>query len=230
MGFKKGHIPWNKGKKGLQPWHNISGLRPRKKGEFQHTEETKIKMREAKKDKTWEEIFGKEEAERKRKTLREVVHKKLIGRKRPDLTKRNLTNNPMWSKKAQKKSSLTHLIVMNIPEIKEKVLKATLKGMGKRPTSLEKKMIEIIKKQNLPYKYVGDGDFIIGGKCPDFVNINGQKICIEVRHTKVCEKLAKMSFDEYKKERIIHFAKYGWKCIVFDETQVNEEKVRTVIV
>ena len=25
-GFKKGNIPWNKGRKGIQPWHNISGL------------------------------------------------------------------------------------------------------------------------------------------------------------------------------------------------------------
>lgn len=26
-GFKKGSVAWNKGLKGLQPWHNISGLK-----------------------------------------------------------------------------------------------------------------------------------------------------------------------------------------------------------
>jgi hypothetical protein len=37
-------------------------------------------------------------------------------------------------------------------------------------------------QQILPneYKYVGDGEFIIAGKCPDFLNINGKKKLIEL--------------------------------------------------
>jgi hypothetical protein len=31
-GFKKGHRPWNKGKKGRQSWHDTSGLKPFAKG------------------------------------------------------------------------------------------------------------------------------------------------------------------------------------------------------
>ena len=34
--FTKDHVPWLKGIKGLKPWHNISGLRPPKKGEYKH--------------------------------------------------------------------------------------------------------------------------------------------------------------------------------------------------
>jgi len=36
------------GKKGLQSWHNITGLKPRKKGEWKPSKETKLKMSRSK--------------------------------------------------------------------------------------------------------------------------------------------------------------------------------------
>ena len=30
------------------------------------------------------------------------------------------------------------------------------------------------------YKFVGDGQIVIAGKCPDFINVNGQKKLIEL--------------------------------------------------
>jgi 5-methylcytosine-specific restriction endonuclease McrA len=59
-GFIKDGVPWNKGKKGLQvswmkgnkglkPWHNISGFRIRKKGDYKPTKETIEKMIKTKK-------------------------------------------------------------------------------------------------------------------------------------------------------------------------------------
>lgn len=48
------------------------------------------------------------------------------------------------------------------------------------PSSLEEKFQKIINKYNLPYKYVGDGSFIIGHYNPDFINVNGEKIAVEV--------------------------------------------------
>ena len=44
VGFQKGHTSWLKGKKGLQLWHNISGLKPHKKGEYKHSEKTLKKL------------------------------------------------------------------------------------------------------------------------------------------------------------------------------------------
>ena len=66
------------------------------------------------------------------------------------------------------------------PELREKCIKNALIASQKRPTETEKFMIDLIKKYDLSYKYVGNGSFLIGYKNPDFVNINGQKICIEV--------------------------------------------------
>ena len=70
----------------------------------------------------------------------------------------------------------------------------------------------------MPYRYVGDGSFLVGYKNPDFVNVNGQKICIEVAN----------HYHHpypYKKKRIEHFAKWGWKCLVFFEDKVKEDFV-----
>lgn len=74
------------------------------------------------------------------------------------------------------------------------------------------------------YKYVGNGDVIIGGKNPDFINVNGQKKVIEL-------------YGDYwhrgqnPQDRIDHFKKYGFDCLIIwekelkDVVQVNEKIV-----
>jgi len=104
------------------------------------------------------------------------------------------------------------------PDYRNKVITAQLKGLFKRPTSLEKQMINIIRRNNLPYRYTGDGDVLIGYKNPDFVNTEGEKICVEVANTY-------HHTEEYPAERIAHFKKYGWKCIVFRTDKLNEDLV-----
>jgi len=49
-----------------------------------------------------------------------------------------------------------------------------------KPTKPEKKLMEIIDKYELPFKYVGDGGVTIYGLNPDFINCNGEKKIIEV--------------------------------------------------
>ena len=115
-------------------------------------------------------------------------------------------------------------------EYKSKILKASLKGLfKKRPTSLEIQMIKIIQKYKLPYKYTGDGEVLIGFKNPDFVNTNGEKICIDVRHPKINEVFYKISKEEYVQQRVNHFAKYGWRCIVFVTDKLNEDGIIALI-
>lgn len=106
------------------------------------------------------------------------------------------------------------------PEYRDRTIKASLKGLFKRPTSLERQFIKLIEKYNLPYQYTGDGSFLIGYKNPDFVNINGAKICIEVAEPYFHD-------DNYTKERVSHFAKYGWTCYVFlaEDGKLNQVEV-----
>jgi len=103
-------------------------------------------------------------------------------------------------------------------EYKDKAIKAVLKGLLKRPTSLEQETISLFSKYNLPYKYVGDGELIIGGKNPDFVNINGEKKLIEVGNVYHHQ-------GNYIQERKEHFAKYGWETYVFIGDQLNEKQI-----
>ncbi len=101
-------------------------------------------------------------------------------------------------------------------EYRERTIKNILKGTMKRPTSFEDVLLKIIKKYNLPYKYVGDGSFLIGYKNPDFININGDKVCIEVYNDYHHP-------SNYEEIRSKHFAKYGWKTRFVSEDNIDNE-------
>lgn len=158
-------------------------------------------------------MYGKHFSEESKKKMR--LKLSLYSKEASQRMKQmNLIRNPMRDPKSIAKHSKIMKEHWKNLEFRERVIKAQLKGMFKRPTSLERQFIDFFQKYNLPYKYVGDGEFIIGGKCPDFINVNGKKICVEVRNRKVCKYYDKITPEEYEKERKEHFAKYGWKCIV----------------
>lgn len=106
----------------------------------------------------------------------------------------------------------------------------TLKRMLRRrmPSSLEERFQNIIDKRNLPYKYVGNGAFILGSYNPDFINTNSEKIAIEV-FARYYKKRNKISIEEWKKKRTQVFQNYGWKLLFFNEIQVNEKNVLKVL-
>ena len=47
------------------------------------------------------------------------------------------------------------------------------------PNNEERFLVTVFEKYSFPYKFVGDGQVIIGGRNPDFINTNGQKKIIE---------------------------------------------------
>jgi len=149
-----------------------------------------MKISKDRKDKTYEEIYGVEQAKEMRRKQSES-HKG--------------EGNPMYGKQLTKE------------HIK--------KCMRRRiPSSLEKKFQAIINKHNLPYKFVGDGSFIIGHRNPDFINTNSKKIAVEV-YARYYKKRHKLSIEEWKAERTKIFREYGWEIIYFDEVQVKENYV-----
>lgn len=96
------------------------------------------------------------------------------------------------------------------------------------PTSLEKKFLEIVEKNDLPYKFVGNGSFIIAGKNPDFVNVNGKKIAIEV-FAEFYKKMNGRNIDEWRTERKRLFAEYGWDLLFFSQKEVTESYVVNIL-
>lgn len=100
------------------------------------------------------------------------------------------------------------------PEMIKKILKRREKS------DLELKFELIIKKYNLPYIFVGNGEFTIGRKCPDFINLT-KKIAVEVYYRKHKEKF-RGGLDFWKTEREKLFQQHGWKLLFFDERLTAE--------
>jgi len=97
--------------------------------------------------------------------------------------------------------------------------------LSARPTSLEHQFQSMFLKNKINISYVGNNSFYVNGKCPDFIN-KKRKVIVEVRHTKVCEKLNDETFSSYKRRRIAFFNRQGFKCLVFSEKSLsNPEKV-----
>lgn len=119
-------------------------------------------------------------------------------------------------------------------ELEERRIRNMLKGLFKRPTSLEQKFIAFFNENNLPFTYCGNGSLLIGYKNPDFVESNGRKLCIEVANKAIRRIFDKLNQEEYEEKRIEHFAKYGWKCLVLWEDELKNkqkilEKIRGVL-
>ena len=73
------------------------------------------------------------------------------------------------------------------------------------------------------WKYTGDFSFTIGGKNPDFVNINGQKKCIEF----FGDYWHRGENPNYRKKA---FAKYGWDTLIIWEHELEDiERVKFAI-
>ena len=87
----------------------------------------------------------------------------------------------------------------------------------------------ICKKYNLPYKYTGDGSFGISknpGINPDFVEVNGKKIAIEIFsywHDPL-RRLGKVRYSHTLKGRKKILRKYGWTLVVFWQEDLEGEK------
>jgi len=94
----------------------------------------------------------------------------------------------------------------------------------RKKSKLEQRVEFVIKKHNLPYKFVGNGKFFIERKNPDFININGEKTAVEVYCRTQKENVRKISVKKWKNDRAKLFAKYGWNIIFIEDWQTNKEK------
>ena len=129
----------------------------------------------------------------------------------------SIISKKLWQNEQYRKMMIIkHKKVWENPEFKRKMLSILLKSLFKRPTSFEKKIIDLITKYNLPYKYVGNGQVIIDSLNPDFINTDGQKILIE----SYCKYWHPNNYEE---QRIKRFAKYGFKIIFLNDNDLKRE-------
>jgi len=105
---------------------------------------------------------------------------------------------------------------MKNPETVRKVLRR------REITSLEQKLLDLINKHSLSYKFVGNGTFMVGKKNPDFVHLSQHTVieiyCIyfKLKHYD--------SIEEYETKRVAYFKKYGYKTILIRDYMMNNEQ------
>jgi len=144
------------------------------------------------KGKTYEEIYGPEKAEQLKNLRKESKFWTQIS---PELRRAVNTINA-------KKAWAT-------PEQARK----TAKAQRRKPSLIE---IQFANRLELEFpkqwKYIGDGQVWIGGKNPDFININGYKLLIEA-YTPYFKNKDYGSVDNYIQQRYSHFKSYGFTTI-----------------
>ena len=102
--------------------------------------------------------------------------------------------------------------------------------MNLHPNKPEKIVDSVLTELKLPYKFVGDGQIIIHGKCPDFINCNGQKKIIEVFGDYWHREKKNLKFHQTEKGTRTIYRKYGYQTLVVWESElVNIEKVKEKI-
>lgn len=178
------------------------------------------KMKEETKLKISRSNFGKKLS----KIHRMKISKSLIGKpkSKDHRMKLSLANKgKVVSKHIREKIRLSMIDRWKDKEYAERVYRNRIKGFGKPNNKSERLFFKVIDNCcKGEYKPNFRGQIInIGGKFPDFININGQKKCIEYAGSYWHE-------SSYERKRIAHLKKFGWKCLViWDYEMKNLKKV-----
>lgn len=100
------------------------------------------------------------------------------------------------------------------PDYRNSIVRKIMKAWHVKPNKKEKFLINLINEHDLPFRYVGDGQFILGGRCPDFLNYNGKKQLIELFGDYFHR-------DDDPQERIDFFRQYGFETLVIWEHKLD---------
>ncbi len=163
-----------------------------------------------------------------------IVSERATGRVFSEEHCRNISKSmkgiPNWSKgltkedhegirkraEAQKGRTSTLKGIKHSEERKIKAARALFKAVSHGPNKTER-FIQNFLQKICPneYKYVGNGKFILGSRCPDFLNINGKKKLIEYygHYWHRGENIQK---------RIDFFKKYGFDTLIIWEYELKD--------
>lgn len=182
--------------------------------------------------KTWEKLYGKEKSD----WMKENQSIKLTGRKetRPEvLLDMSIKKKRHWddpnssynSKEFRELKSEEGKQHWKDPEYIKKIQA----GLHNSPNGPEKILIEIIELLNLDYEFVGDWKISIDGRNPDFINYSKNKL-IEHFGSYYHDTIVNMTREEHEQERIDHFKKNGYKCLIIWQDELKDlEKVKLKI-
>jgi very-short-patch-repair endonuclease len=166
---------------------------------YEMTDATRARMREG-------QLVAWQDPDRRKRGLEHLAEVSAIGREHAAELRRGQTT---WNK------GMKPWEWMKMSEGDFYIMLA--ESQKRRPTTPEKKAMEIIEELGLPWRYVGDGQVWIAGKNPDFIH-KDEKVVLEVfgRYWHAPEELP---------ERTKLFASVGWKMLVLWEDEVDVSRM-----
>jgi hypothetical protein len=140
---------------------------------------------------------------------------------------------PIWTKETKeigrKKNSIDSLNRWANPDYKENTVKKMIKASHIHPNNQEIFTDNLIQTSRpTDFIYSGAGEIIIGGKNPDWFNVNGKKQVIELfgdwwHGEKFTGRIKEQEEEFYKS----HYDKYGYDCLIIWEYELKyPDKVR----
>jgi hypothetical protein len=231
----------NKISETLKEGYKSGKYKPTMKGKH-HTDKTRKKMSEQR-TKEKHPLWGKHHSEetKKKMSLKRIgrftgKNSSWYGKHLSDETKRKLSiaNSGKNSYNYGKHFSSEHRHKQSISALRnwkdEDIAKKRIKSFGLKPNGLEL-YLDYLLQNYFPdeWKYVGDGQVVINGLCPDFINVNGKKKIIELfGHFWHEGKLANKGVSEHRTEagKKKVFGEYGYDTLViWDDELVDESRI-----
>jgi len=196
-----------------------------------HSEETKIKMKNAweirKKKKDYDEKQkerGKKQSISMKKVWKDGVYntdeyreKVSIGVKKVWNDSNSIFNSDEWR---NKQSKITKELFLD-----SIFLKHWQDGQKASPNKLEEKFNKILCRMTREYKFTGDFSIWIGGKNPDFINEKEKKIIELFGDYWHSKEVTGINEGDEEKGRIDHFSRYGYKTLVIWENELKDKDI-----
>lgn len=111
------------------------------------------------------------------------------------------------------------------PEFRNKAVRGTIRAIRASPNKIEQRIIHIIKKYNLPFRFVGDGGIVIYGLCPDFISTDRSNKIIEVfgeifhNPEKAVYRKIDWKCQEFGRKAV--FSQYGYDTLIIWENEIR---------